>query len=92
MAGSDWADELVRVLCGDEDGAERDILANDCKGSRGEAELGQVGMAFFGMCKVIPVGRFRGGSSWKDVEVGENASAAERFEPGFGEGEGGWLT
>lgn len=92
MAGSGWTDEVVRVLCGEEAEAERDILAKDCKDSRGEAELGAVERPFLGMCKVIPVGRFKGGSSLKEVEVGENASAAERFEPGMGEGDGGGLT
>jgi len=82
----------VRALCGDEDEAESDILAKDCRGSRGEAELGPTENPFAGMCKVIPVGRFKGGSSLKDVEVGENASAAERFEPGLGVGDGDRLT
>lgn len=82
----------MRALCGDEEEVESDILAKDCKGSRGEAVLGPVENPFSGMCKVIPVGRFKGGSSLKDVEVGENASAAERFEPGLGDGDGGGST
>lgn len=80
----------MRALCGDE--VESDILAKDWRGSRGEAEVEPAKKPLSGMCKVIPVGRFKGGSSLKDVDVGENASAAERFEPGLGEGDGGRLT
>jgi len=43
----------------------------------------------------MPVGRFKGGNSSNDAEVGENATAAERFKPeGTGErtGLGVWIT
>jgi len=68
---------------------ESDIFANECSGSKGEEpELGQFENVDSGICKVMPVGRFNGGRSLNDIDVGENASAAERFVPELGEGEG----
>lgn len=68
---------------------ESDIFANECKDSRGEEpELEEVENVDSGIWRVIPVGRFNGGRSLNDVDVGEKASAAERFVPELGEGEG----
>jgi hypothetical protein len=74
-----------RTECGDDD--DNDILAKDCKDSTGDAECGAAEKFVSGICKVMPVGRFKGGNSWNDDEVGENASAAERFKPGARHGE-----
>jgi len=71
-------------------------LEKDCRDSRGEDEWEAVGKFVSGICNVMPVGRFKGGNSWNEDEVGEKASAAERFKPG-GQGErtglgGVWTT
>lgn len=67
------------AVCGDE---PRDIFENDSVAESGAPREGKSGIS-----SAFGTGRFSGTGA-NDAEVGENAAAAERFEPDRGVGDG----
>jgi hypothetical protein len=63
-----------------------DSFANDCNGSKGEFELEPFPGTHSGITKDMETGRFAGMCA-NVAEVGENAAAADRFEPNRSEGD-----